>query len=220
MYPVTYTTPNPGEGRNRLTVFFRFLLVIPWLIVAALYGFAAGFAVLFAWFAMIFTGRYPDGLYNFVAGYLRMITRVNGFLYYTTDEWPPFNGSDDPTYPVHIGIPEPKHEYSRLKAFFRIIVGIPVILLAYVQAIIAAVISFIAWFAILFTGRLSDGLFDPLRSALAYQARANAYFSLITEDWPPFTLEDDTAASGQLPPTPPAQGVPPAVEGAQGEQQS
>jgi hypothetical protein len=219
MYPVTYTTPNPGEGRNRLTVFFRWILAIPWLIVAAIYGFIASFAVFFAWFAMVFTGRYPEGLYNFVAGYLRMTTRVNGFLYYTTDEWPPFNGSEDPAYPVQIGIPAPKQEYSRMKALFRIIVGIPVILLAYVQAIIAAVVSFIGWFAILFTGRLSDGLFDPLRSALAYQARTTAYFSLITEDWPPFSLEDDTAAAGQLPPTPPAEGAPPAGNPAQGQQQ-
>ena len=218
MYPVRYTTPNPGAGRNRLTVFFRYILSIPWMIVAALYGFAASFAVFFAWFAMVFTGRYPEGLYNFVAGYLRMITRVNGFFYYTTDEWPPFNGEEDPTYPVQLGIPAPKEEYSRMKALFRIIIGIPVIFLAAIQGFIAAVVGLIGWFAILFTGRLSDGLFTPLRSALAYQARTAAYFSLITEDWPPFTLEDDTAAAGQLPPTPPAESAPPAADPAQGEQ--
>jgi hypothetical protein len=207
MYPVTYQADYPGGGRNRLTTFFRSLVAIPWLIVAALYGFVASFAVLFAWFALVFTARYPEGLYNFVAGYVRMLSRVNAFHYLATDEWPPFNGDANESYPVRIGIPPPKPEYSRLKAGFRLIVGIPVLLLSYVQSLIALVIAVIGWFAILFTGRLSEGLFDPLRSALAYTARATAYFSLLTEDYPPFSLEESSAAA--QPPEPPAPPVPP-----------
>jgi hypothetical protein len=207
MYPVTYQADYPGGGRNRLTTFFRSFVAIPWLIVAALYGFVASFAVLFAWFALVFTARYPEGLYNFVAGYVRMLSRVNAFHYLATDEWPPFNGDANESYPVRIGIPPPKPEYSRLKAGFRLIVGIPVLLLSYVQSLIALVIAVIGWFAILFTGRLSEGLFDPLRSALAYTARATAYFSLLTEDYPPFSLEESSAAA--QPPEPPAPPVPP-----------
>jgi hypothetical protein len=211
MYPVTYEADYPGSGRNRLTTFFRYIVSIPWLIVAAIYGFVAGIAVLIAWFALVFTAEYPEGLYNFVAGYVRMISRVNAFMYLATDEYPPFNGEDNPSYPVRIGIPQPKAEYSRLKAAFRLIVGIPVLLLAYVQSLIALVIALIGWFAILFTGTLSEGLFDPLRSALAYQARANAYFFLLTEDYPPFSLEDSSAAGAAPPPPPPpqSQSVPP-----------
>lgn len=195
MYPVTYEADYPGEGRNRLTTFFRSIVVIPWMIVAALYGFVASFAIFFAWFALVFTGRYPEGLYNFVAGYIRMITRVNGFYYLATDEWPPFNGEDNPSYPLRVGIPPPKPEYSRLKAGFRLIIGIPVLLLAYVQSLIALVIAIIGWFAILFTGTMSEGLFKPLRSALAYNARATAYFGLLTEDYPLFSLEESSVGS-------------------------
>lgn len=208
MYPVTYQADFPGEGRNRLTTFFRSIVVIPWMIVAALYGFAATFAIVIAWFALVFTGRYPEGLYNFVAGYIRMISRVNGFYYLATDEWPPFNGDENPSYPLRVGIPPPKPEYSRLKAGFRLIVGIPVLLLSYVQGLIALVIAIIGWFAILFTGTLSEGLFTPLRSALAYQARGTAYFGLLTEDYPPFSLEE-SSAGGQVPEAPPS--VPPDV---------
>jgi Domain of unknown function (DUF4389) len=207
MYPVSYEADNPGEGRNRLTTFFRSIVVIPWMIVAALYGIAASVAVVIAWFALVFTGRYPEGIYDFVAGYVRMISRVNGFYYLATDEWPPFNGDTNESYPVRVGIPPPKPEYSRLKAGFRIIVGIPVLLLSYVQSLIAFVIAIIGWFAILFTGRLSEGLFDPLRSALAYTARATAYFSLLTEDYPPFSLEESSA--GAPPPQSPPPPVPP-----------
>lgn len=209
MYPVSYTAENPGEGRNRLTVFLRYIVAIPWLIVAGLYGFVAYLAAIGAWFAIVFTGSYPPGLYDFVAGFVRFLGRINAFLYLATDEWPPFHGNPDDAYPVQVGIPEPLPEYDRLKTGLRLIFAIPVILLAYVQALIALVVSFIGWFAILFTGSLSDGLFSPLRSALAYSTRAAAYFLLLTEEWPPFSLEED-ASSGQAPP--PAAQPPPAPE--------
>jgi hypothetical protein len=83
-----------------------------------------------------------------------------------------------------------------------------VILLAYVQSLIALVVSIIAWFAIVFTGKLSEGLFDPLLSALAYTTRATAYFALLTEDWPPFTLEESSAGGQAAPPAPPPPGPP------------
>ncbi len=64
--------------------------------------------------------------------------------------------------------------YSRLKTGLRLIIGIPVMLLAIVQGIILYVVSIIAWFAILFTGKLGEGLFNPMRSAMAYLVRTTA----------------------------------------------
>jgi hypothetical protein len=72
-------------------------------------------------------------------------------------------------------------------------------LLAIVQAIIVSVCALIAWFAILFTGKLPVGLFNPIRSGLAYLTRATGYFLLLTEDWPPFSYEESGAApAGQI----------------------
>jgi hypothetical protein len=196
MYPVSYAADYAAEGRNRLTTFFRSIVAIPWLIVAYLYGIAASIVVVLAWFAMVFTGRYPEQLYDFNAGYLRMINRVNGFHYLLTDEYPPFGGEESPGYPIRIGVPPPLDRYSRAKALFRYIVGIPVMILALVQGLILGVVTLIAWFAILFTGKHPEGLFKPARSASAYLTRATAYFLLITEDWPPFSLEDAPGAPG------------------------
>jgi hypothetical protein len=199
MYPISYAADPALEGRNRLTTFFRYFVAIPWLIVASIYGFVAQIVAVIAWFAIVFTGRDPEGLYDFNAGYLRMITRVNGFEYLLTDAWPPFGGEEAPDYPIRVGVPPPLDRYSRLKTGLRFLVGIPVYLLAIVQAIILAVCTFIAWFVILFTGRLPEGLFDPIRSASAYLARAAGYFLLITEDWPPFSYEESGAApAGQI----------------------
>lgn len=194
MYPVSFEADYFPEGRNRLTAFFRYIVAIPWLLVGGLYGFVASWAVFFAWFAMVFTGRYPEGLYNFNAGYLRMISRANGFTYLLNDEYPPFNGQDDPGYPIRVGIPAPLDEYSRMKALFRLIIGIPVMLLAWVQGLILSVCTLISWFAIVFTGKHPEGLFEPMRSASAYVARASAYFLLMTEDYPPFSLEEGEGA--------------------------
>ena len=200
MYPVSYAADYAAEGRNRLTVFFRYFVAIPWQIVAGLWGFAVMFTVFFAWLAMVFTGRYPEGLYKFNAGFLRMSSRTNAFYNLLTDEYPPFDGDDNPAYPVRIGVPPALDNYSRMKALFRYIIGIPVMLLAFVQSLILAVCTLIAWLALVFTGRHQEGLFDPARSASGYLARAGAYFLLITEDYPPFSLEqgDGVQPAGEI----------------------
>jgi hypothetical protein len=219
MYPVTFAVQNPGEGRNRLTSVFRFIVAIPWTIVGYIYGFIAEIAAVVAWFGLVFTGRYPDGIYDFVAGYVRFTGRYGGFSYLLTDEYPPFNGDEDPSYPVQVGVAPAKPEYSRGKAFFRLIVGIPVMLLAAVQAVILTVCYIISWFSILFTGTVSDGIYDPMRSATAYLVRATAYFLLLTEDWPPFSLEEGEAVpAAQLPGTPPAAQAPAAPAPEAGQQ--
>jgi Domain of unknown function (DUF4389) len=200
MYPISYEAAAALEGRNRLTTFFRSIVAIPWVIVAAVYGFVAQIVAVIAWFAIVFTGRYPEGLYNFNAGYLRMISRVNGFEYLLTDEWPPFGGDDAPDYAVRVGVPPALDKYDRLKTGLRLLIGIPVWLLAIVQAIILSICALIAWFAILFTGKLPEGLFNPIRSASAYVTRATGYFLLLTEDYPPFSYEEGSATppTGQI----------------------
>src|SRR5689334_7739030 len=199
MYPISYEADPALEGRNRLTTFFRYIVAIPWLIVAYVYGIVAEIVAIIAWFAIVFTGKYPQGLYDFNAGYLRMTSRTNSFLYLLTDEFPPFGGEEGGGYPVRIGVPTPLDKYSRLKTGLRLIIGIPVMLLAFVQAIILCVVAIIAWFAILFTGKLGEGLFNPMRSAMAYLVRTTGYFLLITEDYPPFSYEEaGTAPAGQI----------------------
>jgi hypothetical protein len=199
MYPISYEADPVLEGRNRLTTFFRYIVSIPWAIVAELYGIVAFIVAVIAWFALVFTGRYPQGLYDFNAGFLRMSSRYNSFYYLLTDAWPPFGGEEAPDYPVRIGIAPPLDSYSRLKAGLRFIVGIPVLLLAIVQGLILFVCAVLAWFAILFTGKLPEGLFNPMRAALAYTTRAGAYFLLMTEDYPPFSYEaGGTAPAGQI----------------------
>ena len=105
-YPVVYDH-TPAIDRSRLTVFFRFIMVIPHLIWSMFYGLAAFVVVFIAWFAILFSGRYPAGMYDFVAGYVRFYMRLLGYMYLVTDEFPPFDGGEHPQYPVRVAIPPP-----------------------------------------------------------------------------------------------------------------
>ena len=209
-YPVTFKA-DYVEKRSRLTTFFRLILAIPHIIFLYFYGLAAGVVVIVAWFALLFTGRYPQGMYDFVAGSLRYSTRVYGYIWLLTDEYPPFSGSAGTPYPVDLNIGPPKSEYSRLKVLFRIILAIPVLIIHYAMQIVAEVGAFIAWFAIVALGRQPKGLQDMIVLGTSYQQRAYAYLALITEDWPPFTDEttgrvEAAPAFGALASTPPAAG--------------
>ena len=102
-------------------------------------------------------------------------------------------------YPVSYAADYAAEGRNRLTTFFRSIVAIPWLVVAYFYGIAASIVVVIAWFAILFTGKHPEGLFGPARSASAYLTRASAYFLLISEDWPPFSLEDGAAATaGEL----------------------
>ena len=89
-YPITLEVEFPDK-LSRLTTFFRCLLVIPQAIVLYFLSIAAGVIIFISWWAILFTGRYPKGLFDFVAGYLRWSTRVNGYSYFLTDKYPPFS---------------------------------------------------------------------------------------------------------------------------------
>jgi hypothetical protein len=94
--PASYPPVRTGfvpelEDRNRLTVGFRIILVIPQVIVLAVLVVAALVAWVIAFFAVLFTGRWPEGLRSFVVGVVRWGTRVSAYLLLLTDKYPPFS---------------------------------------------------------------------------------------------------------------------------------
>jgi hypothetical protein len=191
-YPVGFEM-DYAVTRSRLTTFFRGLLAIPHIIMLYAYTIVFFFAYVIAWFALLFTGRWPDGLYRFVGGYLRYITRVAAYLYLGTDAYPPFNGGEDPAYPVRVPIAPPLASYSRLKVFFRGIYAILALVIRYAMGIVIAFVAFLSWFAIVVTGRQPESLQNALHFALAYTTRADALLFLVTETYPPFGGGDGTA---------------------------
>ncbi len=192
-YPVTFEA-DYAEKRSRTGAFFRLILAIPLAIWLYVYALVAYIAIVIAWFAIVITGRYPQGLYNFVAGFVRFIARFTAYTVLLCDPYPPFGGSPDPAYPVRMEF-EPLDHYSRLKTFFRIIIAIPIMILRYVMGILLELGAIAAWVVIVITGKLPRGLFDLMVLATSYTVRSDAYLALLTETYPPFQ-DDQTRTAG------------------------
>lgn len=193
-YPVEFEM-DFVERRSRLTTFFRYLLAIPHFLFAAAYGIAFFVVYIVAWFALMFTGRWPAGLYEFASGFLRYTGRLSAYMYLGVDQYPPFNGAPDDSYPVRVHIAPPLASYNRVKVFFRSWYAILAIVIRYALAMVISCVAFLSWFAIVFTGRQPAGLQNALSFALSYTVRADGLIFLITETYP--TLGEDETPVAQ-----------------------
>jgi hypothetical protein len=89
---LTYTYPDARHDLNRWLPLVKWLLAIPHYIVLVFLWIAAVVVVIVAWFAVLFTGRYPRGIFDFVEGVIRWTNRVTGYAYtLVTDRYPPFS---------------------------------------------------------------------------------------------------------------------------------
>jgi hypothetical protein len=192
--------------RSRLTVFFRLLLAIPHLIWLSLWGIAAFVAVIANWFATLIAGTSPAGLHNFLAAYIRYAIHVGAYLFLAAEPFPDFLGK--PGYPVDVEIAPPQPQ-NRWKVGFRMVLGIPALLIAGALTSVSArnfgtsyntgligVAALLGWFAALAQARLPRGLRDAIAYALSYSAQLDAYLFLLTDRYP---SSDPQLAIGELP---------------------
>jgi len=184
-FPVEFDVEYP-ERLSRLLIFFKGLLVIPHIIVLYAVGAVAGLFTVIAWFAILFTGRYPRGMFNFVVGYYRWTYNIGAYVYLLRDEYPPFS-LESSRYPVTFEVEYPER-LSRLLIFVKGLLVIPNVIVLYFVLLAWMVTTFIAWFAILFSGRYPKGLFDFAVGTLRWMARVNAYVLLLRDEYPPFSL--------------------------------
>jgi Domain of unknown function (DUF4389) len=212
MYPISYEADFNPEP-NRWTTFFRLLLAIPWFIVATFWLILFAFTHLFAWVAVVILGRYPQWLYEFNSGVVRFSIRTSAWIYLQTDVWPPFSLSDDPSYPIRVNFAPAAAHQSRLKAFFRIILVFPVLLIvSYGTQYIQQLAAVVAWLTIVFRGYLPEGINNMLTFLNSFHARVFGYLALLTDDYPPIGLERAKGANQAAPPAPPtAPPAPPAM---------
>lgn len=92
-YPVTFNVEYP-ERLSRGLIFVKCLLAIPHYVILMFYSIAVGFTTFIAWWAILFTGKYPRSLFDFAMGFFRWMLRVNCYsAWLLRDEYPPF-GTD------------------------------------------------------------------------------------------------------------------------------
>jgi hypothetical protein len=183
-YPVQLEAANP-ERLSRLLIFVKWLLAIPHYVCLVVLGLGAWVALIVSWFAVLFTGRYPEGLFNYIVGVMRWGIRVTAYVYLMTDRYPPFTLDDDPTYPVRLNVDYPP-KIARWRPLVNWLLVIPAAIAAVALLYLAMLVVFIAWFAILFTARFPQGLYNTVLVGLRWTIRASTFEYWMTEQYPPF----------------------------------
>jgi hypothetical protein len=187
-YPVRFDVEYP-ERLSRWKIFLKWLFAIPQFIIVYLLQIVGGVMVLIAFFAILFTKKWPRGMFDFMVQIQRWT--ANTIIYAVTlqrDEYPPFSG-DAGQYPVQLEI-DYDENLSRWMIFVKWLLVIPHLIVLTFLLLAAYVVVFIAFFAILFTGRYPRGMFDFVTGVARWTLRVDAYAQwLMTDRYPPFSLK-------------------------------
>jgi hypothetical protein len=233
-YPVRVDASlDPSISRGLWLV--KWLLLIPHVIVLVFLWLAFFVVGVIAFFAILFTGRYPRSLFDFNVGVLRWNWRVHYYGYGAlgTDRYPPFTLAEVPDYPAHLDVPYPER-LSRGLVLVKWLLALPhyLVLAVFVGGGLwlgtrggtdngwdngwgaggglVSLLVLIAAIVLLFTGRYPKPLYDFVLGMDRWALRVAAYTALMTDRYPPFRLDQGGTDPGRAPvgPTPPPSGAP------------
>lgn len=185
-YPVRFDVEYP-DGLSRLLIFVKFLLAIPHLLILYALGGVLSVITIIAFFAILFTTRYPEGLFKIAVGVMRWQANVYAYILLLRDDYPPFTWEAD-EYPLTLEIEYPD-TLNRWLPLIKWLLIIPNLIVFMIVAIVAYFLLFIAWFAILFTGKFPRGMFDFVVGTMRWSLRLNAYTYLLRDEYPPFSTK-------------------------------
>jgi hypothetical protein len=184
--PAQFDVDYPEE-LSRLLIFVKWLLVIPHFFILYALGAVHSVITLIAFFAILFTTRYPEGLFKIALGILRWQANVNAYVLLQRDEYPPFTWDAD-EYPLTLDVEYPD-TLNRWAPLYKWLLAIPNMIVLAVLGFVAFILVFFSWFAILFTGKFPSGLFDFVVGTQRWSLRLNAYIYLMRDEYPPFSLK-------------------------------
>ncbi len=171
----------------------KWVLIIPHIIVLAILWIVVGILTVVAFFAILFTGRYPRGIFDFNVGVLRWTWRVSFYSYGAvgTDRYPPFS-LKDADYPARLHIEYPER-LSRGLVLVKWILGVPHFLVVAVFqggefGGLNSLLVLFAAFALLFVGRYPSDIFDLVVGINRWSYRVAVYALLMSDEYPPFRL--------------------------------
>ena len=213
--PQPYPVRIEGQldaGLSRWLWLVKWFLAIPHYIVLAFLWLTLLVLTIVAFFAILFTGRYPRGIFDFNAGVLRWTWRVAFYSYGAlgTDRYPPFTLDDVPDYPARLEVAYPEQLSRGLVLVKWWLLAIPQYIVtgiflgggSYAAARIdewfwgigfetglIGILVLFAGLALLFTTRYPGGLFDLVVGLDRWVARVAAYVLLMRDEYPPFRLD-------------------------------
>jgi hypothetical protein len=201
---VTQTMPYPvtikgtlGLPPSRWVWLFKWLLLIPQYFVLCFVGIAAFFVQVYAFFAILFTGKYPRGAFDFNVGVMRWSWRVEFYGYQAlgTDKYPPFSLDEDPSYPADLYVQYPEKLNNGL-VLVKWLLAIPQLIIAGIfqggrnWVGLVPLLSLVCAVVNLFTGKIPEDIFKFNIQLDRWTYRVYAYFLLMTDQYPPFRLDN------------------------------
>ena len=178
----------------------KWFLAIPHYVVLAFLWLAFAVLSVVAFFAILFTGRYPRPIFDFNVGVLRWTWRVQYYAYgaLATDRYPPFSLRDDPAYPARLQVEYPERLSRGLVLVKWWLLAIPHYLVvglfvggtyAIWHGGLIGILALIAMIAVAFTGSYPEPVFDFVLGMNRWVLRVAAYAALMTDHYPPFRLD-------------------------------
>ena len=192
--PVALTGRLDGP-LSRWLWLIKWLLIIPHVVVLALLGIAAFLAGVLAFFAILFTGRFPRSLFDFNLRVMRWMWRVEFYSYMAlgTDRYPPFSLAVSPNYPANLEVEYPE-QLGRFLPLVKWLLAIPhFIILSFMRGNngfgLMGILALVAGVTMLFTGRYPRPVFAFMMGMNLWYYRVVAYVLLMTDRYPPFRLD-------------------------------
>lgn len=190
-YPVALDLNAPLEVKRWLPL-VSWLLVIPHFFVYLIIAIIATVCEIIAFFTILFTKQIPEGVAAWMIRFHRYGWRVTSYMYFLRDPYPAFEfptSQQDPgDDPAVYSLQRPA-EYQRWMPLVKWLLAIPHFIVLYVLSIAAGFCVFVAFFAVLFTGRWPAGLRQFVVGCQRWSARVMAYTFLLVDEYPPFSLD-------------------------------
>jgi len=212
-YPATLDG-QLDDAISRWLWLVKIFLVIPHVVVLLFLWIAFLVTTVVSGFAILFTGRYPESLFEFNVGVMRWTWRVGfySFSAFGTDRYPPFSLRSDPSYPADFDVAYPQRLSRGLVLVKWWLLAIPQLLIVGVLSggglhagNLIGLLSLIAIVVYAFSRRYPPEMFDLIMGFNRWCYRVFAYVALMRDEYPPFRLDSGGIDPGHLvPDMPPA----------------
>ncbi|MEN8157982.1 MAG: DUF4389 domain-containing protein [Bacteroidota bacterium] len=175
------------------TIFGWIYIILPHFFVLMFVGLWGSILQFVAFWVILFTGRYPQSMFEFQLGLLKWNNRVTARMYNISDGYPAF-GIDASDEYTDLTVPYPE-KVSRGLTLVRFLFGIffvslPHYFILYFRAIFVGLLVFIAWWAVLFTAKYPKDMHDWAVGQIRWQTRVSLYLMYMTDTYPPFTGDE------------------------------